>query len=137
MIKMKLFRHTFFLLVVVGALDLIANFFYLYWTSNWFDKGVHFLAGVVVAMASSVLLFIYYKKVVPSFSVLMKVAIISTVFVGFLWEVYELYFEIEYFTENDYFLDTSLDMIMDLLGAIVGGFYSHRTLAKEYIKNAR
>lgn len=135
MINKRLFRDAFILLAVVGVLNMTATLLHLYWTSRWFDKPIHFLAGVTVAM-TAILLWQYYRKTnYINFRTAIKIAIISTLFIGLLWEVYELYFEITFFSDkSNYFRDTFLDLIMDTSGGIFGSLYSHRILSK-VIKN--
>jgi len=55
----------------------------------------------------------------------LKVAFWSILFVGVLWELYELIIGEARYTAKDYVYDTTLDLIVDLLGAMVGCFYAY------------
>ncbi len=52
---------------------------------------------------------------------------LGALFIGILWEFYELYFEITSISDGiSYLTDTSSDILMDISGGILGGLYSLR-----------
>lgn len=129
MIKTRLFKSTFGLLLLVGLLNLIATYFYLYWTVWWFDMVEHFLAGACVAMASVLVYYFYNKQQPLSFRTIVMIAIASSLIVGITWELYELSFQITYLSDGlDYYLDTGSDLLMDISGGILGALYAYGAL---------
>ncbi|MDA8596829.1 hypothetical protein N9L26_00650 [Candidatus Pacebacteria bacterium] len=117
---------TIFFLVagsVLAVVHIIAIELVLYWKYWWFDLVMHFLAGAVLA-----LLVFTLKDLRPSIPErwLKLAPVLGFVLVGGLvWEVYELGIGIP--IENDFWLDTSIDIVMDLLGGLTG-FFVGRTL---------
>ncbi len=112
------------LILVIFVLQVVANYFYLFWTFPWFDNPMHFLGGVWVAAVS---LWLYYasgrfgKKEYNTKNALL-LAFFSTLIIGAGFEVYEYLINVvisDYLVFNqDYIADTSLDLVMDVLGAI-------------------
>lgn len=80
---------------------------YLYWRYEWFDIIMHFLGGLAIAAILVALL----TKFRPASFVLL----LAVVFLG--WEVFEYVFGIP--RETNYLFDTSLDLLMDSLGALL------------------
>ena len=98
----------------------------LYWdyTTRWFDMVLHFLGGFWQAM-----LFIWFFSIKdlpflrpsldPNDAKLIYKALFFVVLIGFLWEVFEFYAK-NYIGLSPFdLLDSTSDMILDLLG---GGF---------------
>jgi hypothetical protein len=89
--------------------------FFLYWSVPWFDVLMHFLGGVWIAA----LVYWFLRRMVPfvplSSQAIFAILLGATFLVGIAWEVFE-YLVGTYFTEN-YPLDTSIDLLMDLVGA--------------------
>lgn len=131
MLNSTLFKRSFSLLFLLGVADYFANKLYLYWTVLWFDNIMHFLGGVVVAMFAVLLWQNYLDKNI-SFKKTIGVSIYLSFIVGVIWEDFELYFKIEDLSNlRPYFADTSLDIVLDMLGGIFGGIYSYRLLNKK------
>lgn len=129
MIQTRLFKNTFALLVIVGALNFLAVYLYLYWTIWWFDMLVHFLAGTCVAMTAILFYYFYKNQSVPSIHTSILVALGFAISVGLLWEIYELLVHVTSFSDGlDYYLDTGSDLLMDVSGGIMGSLYAHRLL---------
>ena len=86
---------------------------------------VHFLAGGVVAMAT-LLFWPHINKVkIHTTSQIIFVAIMGTIIIGLLWEIYELYFHITFLSDGImYTTDTISDLLMDISGGFVGAVYS-------------
>jgi hypothetical protein len=131
MIKTKLFRNAFVLLVIVATLHIVSVKFYLYEFIWWIDVPIHFIAGVCVGV-TGILFYSYLTKGVNTNK--SKAIIISVTFaliVGIFWEMFELYFDITAFSDGiHYVTDTSSDMIMDITGGFLGSLYSLK-----YLKN--
>jgi hypothetical protein len=113
--------------MVVGILNWVATHFYLYWTVNEFDSLVHFMGGVLVALFFLWLYFHsgFFEPKKRNFTEYLKVSMLAILFVGVLWEAYELLIGEAKFAGEEYAYDTILDLIMDFLGAIVGCFYGY------------
>ena len=128
-IKTRLFKHTLILLFIVGILDLIAEKFYLYFTTSWFDTIVHFLAGACVAMAGFLALSYFSDRFTFSYRKMTLVAILGAFIIGILWEFYELYFGITFLSDGiRYVRDTASDLLMDIVGGSFGAWYSLKLL---------
>jgi hypothetical protein len=127
MLKKPLLRETIILLLVVGALHLVAVIHHLYWSIYEFDSVVHFLAG---AALSAFFLWLYFysgffnphKRTLAKFLV---VSIFGTMFLGVLWEIYELVFGQTMVSKIDYPYDTMMDLIMSFLGSVAMCFYAY------------
>lgn len=104
--------HVRWLLAALLASLLLAvlHFFalseYLYWRLEWFDVFMHYLGGVAIAT----LLVALIKKFRPLAFVLVFALLMIA------WEVFEYVFGIP--KEANYKFDTSLDVLMDALGAL-------------------
>lgn len=125
--KQPLFWETFFMFIIVGVINWIATHFDLYWTVYEFDSLVHFLGGILVSLFFLWLYFYsnFFKPNKRDLKTFLKVSVLSILFVGVLWEAYELIIgEAKYAGEN-YAYDTTLDFIMDFLGALVACFYAY------------
>lgn len=98
---------------------------YLYWRFDWFDIPMHFLGGIVVALG----LFTAYDFRIFRSSRFLKMGwVLSFVLaIALIWEAYELLIGIPIM--EDYIFDTSLDLIMGLLGGYVG-FYVGQKIRK-------
>lgn len=127
MLKKPLFWEMFFLLAVVGVLNYIATVNHLYWFVYEFDSAVHFLSG---ATLSAFFLWLYFFSGFfnPPNRDLKKfffVSVLGVVLVAVSWEVYELFLGEAAVQKAEYAYDTSLDLIMDFLGAMAFCFYGY------------
>jgi len=116
-----LFISWSLLLVVVAALHIFALEFSLYWLYSWFDIMVHFLGGVFVGL--SALWFFFqsgYTMTRQSIQNVILVAGGSIIFIGVGWEIFEVLAGIP--IEENFVLDTIIDLIMDALGTFIAGF---------------
>lgn len=126
MLKQPLFIINFVLILVIGILHIIALKFFLYWTFPWFDNLMHFLGGLWVGTVS--IWYIYFSgfadKFTPQLTTrnIFTVSIASVIIIGILWEIFEIYVGVPRFV-IDYPLDTSIDLLMDTLGAVVASLY--------------
>ena len=122
MLQTPLFKTLFFLIVIVGFLNLLAVKFYFYWSIWWFDMMMHFLGGAWIAVVA--LWFFYFSghfktKIKTSRAVF--IAITSAIIIGVLWEVYELIIGLTLWPEDSF--DTITDVVMDTLGAMFSYMY--------------
>ena len=132
MISKKLFIWSFWTLVVTEILDLFSRKFYLYWTVWWADITVHFFGGMSVAFAVIWLYSLSDDLKNWSTTKLLRTILVGVIFIGIVWEVYELHFDITSLSDGiNYLTDTSSDLIMDTVGGIVGFFLSQNILKKQ------
>ncbi len=91
---------------------------FIYWKHVWFDVFMHFLGGLSLGV-----LFVgfLHKKCITLFVILLVVA-----FIG--WEVFEYVFGVP--REANYAFDTSVDLFMDTLGAVVSYAVARLTIWK-------
>ncbi|MFQ5661856.1 MAG: hypothetical protein ACE5F2_01215 [Candidatus Paceibacteria bacterium] len=128
MLKQPLFLTSFILISIIGILHVSATEFYLYWSIPWFDNLMHFLGGLWFGTTSIWFFFFsgYAGKFTPQFSTrnILTVSIASVIVIGVLWEFFEIGVGSVTLTETDYAIDTSVDLLMDTLGAVVASFYA-------------
>ena len=125
--KKPLFWEMFTLIVIVGALNYIAIIYHLYWSANEFDSLVHFFGG---AALSAFFLWLYFfsglfdppKRNLTKF---LLVSVLGTIIIAVSWETYELLLGEAMINKAEYPFDTTLDLIMALLGALAACFYAY------------
>ena len=127
MFSKPLFKQSFFVLILVAILHYVATVFFFYWTVYEFDSLMHFLGGVWVSLTT---LWLYFFSDIFSPSRrrgvnFLIVSLLSIVVIGLFWEVFELLFGITTTSSPEYVYDTTLDLIMDTLGAICACMYAY------------
>lgn len=107
---------TLIIIYLIFILDMLASHFFLYWRFWWFDIVMHFLGGFWVAFATYYLFYFsgYFKKITKKFS-LFTLSLVTLILVGVLWEVFEYLTKVS-LNQLNYILDTSLDLLMDVIG---------------------
>ncbi len=119
---------SFFVGVVVFFLNKIAHTFFLFWTLDRFDSFLHLIGGISVGIFFTVIADIYitsWSNLTPkkqSHKFLM-VAILSSLIVGLIWEFYEYTAGLTNYSHKFFkltMLDSSSDILMDLIGGIFG-----------------
>jgi hypothetical protein len=102
-------------ITTLAVLHGTALLFSLYWVYLWLDIPMHILGGATVALGyqSRFLLRRFEHKL--SFGFLPTLCAVLAV--GVLWEVYE--FSVGPILDG-YALDTTIDLCMDVLGALIG-----------------
>lgn len=137
MLKKPLFFETFILFAIVGILNYLALRFHLYWTVGEFDSVVHFFGGATVSLFF--LWFYFYSGLFdPSRRSLVKflfVSLFGAMLVSVLWEIFELMLGEAAAHKSQYPFDTSLDFIMDFLGALAACFYGYLKETKFHAPN--
>ncbi len=127
MTKKLLFWETFGLLLIVGILNELARAFNLYWRVAEYDSLLHFLGG---AFAASLVLWLYFYSGIfyppkRNFGRFLLISFLAITFIAVVWEIYELVLGEAKFNEFGYGFDTTLDFIMDFLGAFAICFYAY------------
>ena len=103
---------------LISVLHFIALEFHWYWRFLWFDIPMHFIGGFLVGLAAIWLVFFsgYIRRVsVFSKRGALVYALLAGIGIGIVWELFELGANVP--TEQKYILDTTLDLIFDLVGA--------------------
>lgn len=125
MYKTRLFPTLLALLVFVAVVHIVAAKLYWYWTIPWIDRIPHLSAGALVALSS--LWFLYLSGYVESKGRsqlrVFFISFFSALFIGLLWEFFEVYFHITSLSSPDYYRDNGGDILMDVLGGIGGYVY--------------
>ncbi len=117
----RYFRPSFILMLVVVALHWLASINGWYWTTNWYDSMMHLLGGLwVFLFALWVAHTKYAQKFLKDLSV--RNLLIFVLVVGVLWEIHEIVFGFTDFFDPGYPLDTTKDLVMDMLGGALGAF---------------
>lgn len=114
----KLLHLQFFTLVTVTVLYFVGLALYLIWVLWWYDILLHFLGGVWVGLAVCTVLRFYERQ--PR----LWHVIAGILVVGVAWELFEV--AVGAPREANYALDTSIDLVMDTLGSIVGLLVARR-----------
>lgn len=122
-------RQLFFIQAVLifctGLVHIIALRLYLYWLFPWLDIFVHFAGALWVALAAVWLLRTLQQT--TSFAKIFLIIIATSI--G--WELFELWGGIP--REANFAFDTSLDLLMDVLGGITGYALATRLLMRDRI----
>lgn len=113
MLVRRMLTAQFTALIAMASLHIAAVLFALYWHYVWLDVATHFLGGVWVALAVQLARVWMKQPLLNSVWVLILVLV-----VGIAWEVFELLTGIP--REDNYMFDTSIDLVMDSLGGLLG-----------------
>ena len=123
--KNIIFKKAFLALAITGILNWVSYKLYLYWTVWWIDMVVHFFGGLTVGLTITWLMSLNRDFSMSKVSRILTAVILGTIFVGVLWEIFELYFQITSLADGiNYWTDTTSDLIMDTLGGIFAWFYT-------------
>lgn len=104
-------------LITLALVHGSAVYFFLYWKYTWLDVPVHFLGGAVAALGIAILPFFQIQFFERHKTLIAYICAVCVI--GICWEMFE-YNAGLYELEKDIVLDTSIDLIMDILGAILG-----------------
>lgn len=127
------------LVAVVVLLHGIAFAFSLYWRVSWFDNFPHFFGGMFVSLLCIWLWFFSgYLGVhpLPSPLTLFLISILSSLVIGAGWEVFERLVGVVWSPEG-YWLDTSTDVLFDILGGFTVGISGYLFLRKSINANTK
>lgn len=125
--RKKLFKLSFWLLVIIGIMDYIGVKFYLFWPSGYYDIPMHFLGGLWISL---VFLWIWSKfKNLILFKEIFNKIIIIVMIVGILWEIFEIIVGATSLSDGIfYWKDTFGDLTMDFIGGFIGSFAGFRII---------
>ena len=114
---------------VLAVIHVVAIETYLYWRYLWLDIPVHALGGAVIALAA----FVPYdfRENLPE-RWLNLLPVMSLVLIAALtWEFYELQIGFGYDAKDP--LDMPIDLVMGLLGGVIGYFVGKRLRSFRYV----
>lgn len=101
--------------VFLSFAHLSAIYLKLYWLLPWYDIMMHFAGGFFVMV-----LLLYLRAKHSSFkNVSWFTLLVGVICIGVLWELYEYVLKTTYSPEG-YRLDTTMDLLMDVVGAVFG-----------------
>lgn len=127
MLQTLYIRSTFFLIIIIAILHILAIKYYWYFYFPWIDLIMHFLGGFWVALA--LLWIVHFSGAArfdgAGFRYFFYPAIIITLIVAVGWEVFEYIFRLTQMG-NNYGRDTVGDILMGLLGAAAASLYTYR-----------
>ena len=116
----QLFFFQALVILLLGILHVTAMHWALYWYFPWLDLLSHFLGGLWVALMSMWLLaFVGLRTRIVSVA-----AVVITI--SILWEIFEWSTGIP--REANFVFDTSLDLVMDMSGGLLGFFLGRRMI---------
>ena len=107
---------------VLALIHIISLELFLYWRFFWLDVPIHALGGAVAALG----VFALYDLGFPASKRYLKLipVLAFVLIVAFMWEIYEL--KIGIIIEDDYEIDTIIDLGMGLLGGFIGYIVGNR-----------
>lgn len=103
---------------------------HLYWLYLWLDIPMHFLGGVTVALGYMVFLGLSPKLAKKYFTVNYTLSFVLLVAVA--WEVFEVAAGILTLEESNYVGDTTLDIIVGVIGGVSGYLVGRRASQLDY-----
>lgn len=127
MLKDPLFKYSFSALVLIWILNHIGGYFDLYMTIWWYDSLLHFLGGLWLGL-NAVWIYntqSYVRKFIYRWSSLV-IAVSAAICIGVIWEIYEYVFGIPRSPFMSYPLDVLKDLILDILGGVLAGWFASR-----------
>ena len=126
------------LIVVLGTLVALLHSYalqhFLYWHLWWLDIVMHFLGGLFVALIGLWIVrrFNLYERI-GSRNLLIVDVVLFVFIISVLWESFEFVFEVTLLDGAQYAIDTVIDFLMGIIGAIAGFYITHVSpLFKKY-----
>jgi hypothetical protein len=101
----------------------LATVFSLYWTTDWADIVMHTIGG---ALLCAIVLYAYTLNTKIASASLGKVLLL-VIFMGIVWEVFELYTGLTYLYDKGYTTDTLGDIFFDTLGGYLANLFFNRS----------
>lgn len=118
-IKIPFLSHLFFASAILLVLHGVSLKLKLYYTADWIDIPSHFLGGFCATLFIWIFLWPpkndYFRNI--------GITLIAVLAIGILWELFEISLSLVDVTKLTYPVDTLGDLVVDLIGALVG--YHH------------
>ncbi len=113
-----------FIILCVAVLHYLGFYLQLYWRVGWYDRVVHTLGGIWIALT----LFYFLKTrmvSIPDTVWLFFVGIGAALIVGIIWEFFEVKAGITVISDKGYLADTVGDIISDVCGGLLASVYAY------------
>lgn len=107
---------------ILAVTHILALQFYLYWQFPWFDVPMHFLGGIVVALG--VFTAYDFRLPLPKRWLRLFPVVAAVLMVALAWEYYEILIGIP--IEENHKIDTAIDLVLGVLGGLMGYFIGSR-----------
>ena len=133
MLRNNLFKEFLVIFFVVGIVNYMAVQNFWYWTFKDLDSAVHFLGGSFVSLGFLWLYFYseFFDPKARKFPNFFWVYFWGVILVSVLWEAYELMIGATGVSIQQYPVDTTLDLIMDMLGGFASCLYAYSVELKD------
>lgn len=99
-----------------------------YWHYWWLDIIMHFAGGFLVGGIAFIFLRDLYGFSGVSFFRIAVLSAAATLFVGGVWEIFEVLAGATYIYFEPYWLDTAEDLVLDTAGSFVAAMVFHRLI---------
>ena len=117
MISSKFFFLLFLIGSSIGILEYFGVFYDLFWILPWYDRVLHVLGGIFVALILS--LFIPQEALPKKFfSAKFFLSFFATMLVALFWEWYELRTGVTFVSRGGYKIDAISDIFFALIGFV-------------------
>lgn len=113
---------------ILAVVHVLAIELYLYWRYPWMDWPMHFLGGIVVVLAIFTVASLRDWVSDHWLRFLSVMSMVATVAVA--WEIYEVIIGTP--RASNYALDTSVDLLLGLVGGAVGFYIARRFYYSKY-----
>lgn len=126
MFKQKIFIYSFIVLVIVAIANHLGAQFNLYYIYPWYDIPMHMLGGLWVSLFTIFLYTNFYNNSLDTNypKKILKVVLISLLFMTVSWEIFELIGKITFLSEGKlYWIDVIKDIIDGFIGGIIGYYF--------------
>ncbi len=123
MTRKEFFVRLAGLIFFIAAANFIANKFHWYSAIWYFDIFMHFLGGLWLGG-----LFLWLLWPVQLSTKTVAKVLAGVVLVGIGWEIFELMF-VNYVAQNSFdVVDTTMDLVLDILGGLSAVLYFHKKI---------
>ena len=117
---------------MVTSVDFVSRVFYLYWSTRWLDNVSHFLGGITIGLLTIWFVSLFKKTKFSQLEVVLW-SVGGVMFVGVGWEIFENFLNIAGPSIGEtYTVDTTLDLLSDLIGSMVASFYVIKNILPKY-----
>ncbi|HFC10709.1 MAG TPA: hypothetical protein ENJ75_00715 [Candidatus Kaiserbacteria bacterium] len=114
--RLRLLIAALIFATILALLEWLALADFLYWRYVWFDTVMHFVGGLSLGT--------FIVALLPRFRPVFYIVAVAVLVVG--WEVFEAVIGTP--RAQNFFFDTSVDLLMDAIGATVAYVLARNTL---------
>ena len=116
----RLLYAQFAIVICITALHLVSLENDLYWRFIWLDTATHALGGIWVALA------FFWARALLGYEQKFIWGVFGALLLGIAWEIFEVWAGVE--VAKNYQLDTSIDLLMDVIGGALGALLALRII---------